>query len=903
MNDFIEELESIKDPDINRVGGKAFHLIKLIEKGFPVPTGFCIAVGAYSQFLQFQNTKKKIQLEMGHLDWQNLSNLKKCSSSIANLIQQQNFPQELENDILSAWAKFKNHESWKAVVRSSATAEDRWDLSFAGQYRSVLNISEQTELLAAIKKIWASVWNERALAYCSKNNINPFSIQMAILIQKFINTSVSGVLFTANPITNSSDEIMIQSTWGLAENLVSGKTMADEFIVKKDDKKIISCKIIPKTKIMTAQGEDIITEEVSEDKAKKETLSAEQVVQLANYGEQIEGIFGGPQDIEWGIYQDDFFIFQTRPITTLIPIKWANQKTRQLFEGQVVYWSNFNTRETLPYPLTPFSASYFMDLIFPRANKKCLGLTEKSIFYAYGIGLDLIYNRLYWNMNMLFGTPFSKHLRLIDVEAATFFEKLLQREKLFIPKPKAFALKFLLFLFLFSLIFRIFLTLPWFKGEQAMKKGNQRLWQKGLEFENLDLRNKSSYQLIQSFKDYNIFMADVGFIMLLFTVINGITGISLLQRFTKKWQDISYTTLLSGVPGNKTTEGALAIYKLSILPQRLKNIFLTQPIKEIPILLSKSPEGRVLMSKIEEFLDNFGHRGVKEFDIGLPRWKEDPSFIFQMIKNYLQLEEDEETPLEHFKKQRAERERDTDKALKRLSQSFISKVFPIKKWLFKKALKLAQFYLPQRENNKFYALKYFSASRRILLALGEIFHGRRYLKAPDEIFFLTIADLEKLAGDHFSIDEIQKTIHKRKLEWNRSHQLKPPFIVRSDGKWVNEGHRAHEAKGDPNCLKGVTASAGMVQGKARVIMDPEDGCQFNKGEILVAPFTDPGWTPLFLTAKALVMETGGIFSHGAVVAREYGIPAVVGVIGATELIKTGDNLLVDANEGKIKILS
>ncbi len=897
MNCFVEKLELCDKLELPVIGGKAFNLVKLIRAGFPVPPGFCITSRAYEGFIGRGNLKREIQSLVSSIQWERINHIKSWSQAIKELIMQQEYPGRVRDAVLFAWRQFRSEAGggFRAAVRSSAALEDSAELSFAGQYDSYLNISSEDELLAGVKKCWASLWSDRALTYYHSHNLDCLAVSMAVVVQVLVDAEVSGVMFTANPINQDQGEMVIHGAWGLGGTIAAGKSLADEFLVDKDRMQIRSSKIHEK-RLMVVPGEQGTIEcPVPEIKQDRQSLSIEQVLRLAVLGRKIETLLDAPQDIEWALSREQIFILQSRPITSLLLIHWGNEATRQLFAGHVVFWSNFNTRETLPYPLTPMSASYFMDLLFPVANESWLGITEESRFYAYGISLDLIYSRLYWNMNMVFATPLGQQVKKLDHETGVFFEELYRQGRLYIPRPPKGFLRFWLSLFFASRLIRSLFRIPWFAGRRGIEKRNRALWQWGSEFEELNLESRSTRQLIRDFKDFNIRMARIGFPLLLITVVKGLLGLNLLEKLTRKWEDIPFTALLAGIEGNKTTDGALELYKLSIVSPQLRQQLLDTGIGGIPLLCRGSKEGQVFLDRLNEFLNHYGHRGVKEFDIGQPRWCEDFSFVLQMIKNYLQLTEGEETPLLHFERMKREREQVTALALARLV-----KLFPIKKWLFKKMLRMAHFYIPQRENNKYYALKFFFASRRVLLEIGRRLCDKGWLGNEGEIFYLTLPELESFARHDFLETRIKELVGKRKSAWQKHQCINPPLIIRSDGKRIEFQPDTKEKEG-ALILQGAAASRGKVTGTARLIMDPADGSEFNKGEILVAPYTDPGWTPLFLTAKALVMEAGGIFSHGAVVAREYGIPALVGVKGAVEKIKTGDKITVDGNEGQVII--
>lgn len=909
MSNFIKNLSEISKNDVREVGGKGVNLAELTSADFLVPSGFCITTEAYQGFIKNSSLGKKISSEIEGSDLSNIENIQKCGVRLRQLIMDNEIPEGVKEAILLACRELPggHHKKIYVAVRSSATAEDLPNYSFAGQHDTWLNIFREPDLLLCVKKCWASLWTDRAISYRHKNNVDHLKVFMAVVVQKMVPSSVSGITFTHNPITHNKNELIINANWGLGESVVSGKVSPDEYTV---DKKNLSIKTknTAEKKIMTILGQKGSVEvPVPLEQRQQQCVSDEQIQQLAAIGKRIEEYFHCPQDIEWGLYENQIFILQSRPITTMketpesIPVIWGNQTSRDLLKDKVVFWSNWNTRETMPYPLTTLACSYFMDIIFPVLCNSFFGITKKSSLYPYNNLVDLVYGRLYFNMNMLYGNPifgpfFRFFLPQIDKEAGKLFNKLYRaRELQPVEFPKGFSTLWF-FIFNATRIFLGFLFVPWFLSPKKIIKKCNKYWQESCEFENVNVEVKSNIEMIKYVKEFTTYTVRLWASSFL-AMAHGVLGYGMLDFLTRQWKDVSPDKLVAGIPGNKNTEGALELYKLSQMPESIKQIFLNREIGEISSLLEKRREGKIFLKRLEQFMELYGHRGVKEFDIGHPRWKDDHSFVFQMIKNYLQLDSKDITPLEHFKKMAEKREHLTELVNQKLSQSILSRLFPLKRWLFKKMLKKAHTYMPLRENPKYYVLKCYSGSRRIFLEIGRRLAEEGYFEIANEVYFLTLPELEALVLEKDSDrNTIKNLVQERKEEWETNLTIDPPFIVRSDGKMFS--YSEHEPQ-DTNILKGTTASRGRVTGKARIILNPTEGCVFNKGEILVVPYTDPGWTPLFLTAKALVMEVGGVASHGAIVAREYGIPAVVGVKDATRIIKNGDKITVDGDQGMI----
>lgn len=909
MSPIIKMLSAITTDDTTFVGGKGANLGRLFAAGFSVPLGFCVTTPVYQHLLRQSAVHDQIAAKLAETDLSVFDNIRACGAVIRELIMAQALPDDLTAAILSAYHDLHALSGSYVAVRSSATAEDLPDLSFAGQHDTYLNVSGEIDLLFSIKRCWASLWSDRAIAYRHTHHIDHLKVLMAVVVQQMMPATVSGVLFTANPVTQRRDECLINAHWGLGEVIVSGMVSPDEFVVAKDTLTVTRQTIMEKTVMVTLGAKGAVEVPVPAIQQTQPCLTEAQICELIGVGKQIEECFGAPQDIEWAFADHRLVILQARPITTLqappaaAPVIWFDPRAQELLRGKVVFWSNFNTGEMMPYPLTPLSWSYFAEVIFPGMFKQFFGLTPDDPLYPYYSNMiDLVYGRVYWNINMLFGNPmlgaiFRKNLHTIDQKAGEMLNTLMQQGELH-PVKTPVRLKYLWSALLQSLrLFGALLLTPKLFTPEVVAQRARKYWDEALAFEQADLKTLSDADLLRQVKTFSEYSAN--FWSFAFLLIGyAVFGYEILRWLVRTWPDVPADKLLAGIPGTKTTEGALALYQLADMPDTLKQRFLACPLRDIPAMLQESADGRAFAQRFEAFLAQFGHRGPREFDIGQPRSSEDPSFVFQMIKNYLQVEQQDTTPLAHFQQMAAERERVTELIRQRLRQSGWGRILPVKRWLFEFALKHAQNYMPWRENPKYYVLKAFAAARKYVLELGWRWRKRGWLTTPDEIFFFSVSELERICvqtvPDHSAL---HAQIQQRKAKWEANLKLAPPFIVRSDGKPVTLLHPESQATDD--ILRGTAASSGKARGKARVILDPADGCAFDKGEILVAPFTDPGWTPLFLTAKAVVMEVGGVMCHGAVVAREYSIPAVVGVKHATELIRTGDEIIVDGDEGRV----
>jgi len=851
----------------------------LIRSGFNVPPVLCISTEAYNEFMKASGIK----------GLHAFPKTRKTAEAIRNQMLLSFLPFPLQQEIAGSIAGFLKRfpPGSSFAVRSSATCEDLSGLSFAGQHDTFLGVTTEAGVLEAVKKCWASLWSERAVSCRRAKGIADGKISMAVLVQLQVKAQSAGVIFTVNPVNGQTDQMLVNAAKGLGDKLVSGLITPDEYSVSKTN--------------------GSITQRLS---GNSSVLSGEQIKELTGLAQKIESLFGAFQDIEWAHDGKQFWVLQSRPITATSPppampeVQWGNPVNQALSRNQVIFWSNWNTRENMAYPLKPMAWSFFNDLLVPVIGNVLYGAKPGSALSQYSQFVDLVNGRAYWNMSMLAGHPIAgrmimPHLGKLDQEAATAFSQLQKRGD-FVPVKIPLPWHQLILPLLKGL--KTFIFFPWLASPRWIEKRCQIFLVQAEEYVELPLEELSTEQMLGEVRRYGGIISRFAF-PLLVVASKSLVGLWVIDRLIKKWPDLKSGGLLAGIPGNKTTETALELYKLSLAPEEVKKCFARYDfvnIKDVHRIrreLDKSQAGRAFLVTVDAFLDEYGHRGSKDLDVGHPSWKEDPTYIFAMLKGYMSQGPKSHDPLEQFQRAVAGRLALESEIRARLSRNTIDKLFPVKRLVFDWALKMVHDFLPWRENEKFYGVKVFPGSRRIIAEIG-----RRYVQAgliakTDDIYFLTIPEIERQEkGQGPGSAQMKILVAGRQARWQKQVNSPGEFIIRSDGiKVFGLTTPAKEGK----ILKGVAASGGRVTGIARIIRDPSQAHRFQKGEILVAPFTEPGWAPLFLLSKALVMEVGGSICHGAIVAREYGIPAVVGVKGATKMIKDGDMITVDGDAGMI----
>ncbi|MBU1576174.1 MAG: hypothetical protein KJ869_03080 [Candidatus Edwardsbacteria bacterium] len=885
MNNFVTSLKDVSKCNISIVGNKAANLARLMSSGFNVPDGLCLTTEAYRRALILGYKDEGLKALIKKIDIDRPDEIKNISQAIAELFDEISIPDKIAGEIKNKYRSLFNDNDLVAV-RSSATAEDLPGLSFAGQYESFLNIKDADEFLTAIIKCWASLWSERAIIYRVKNGIGHDNIAMAVIVQRMVPAEVSGVTFTADPVSGDQGSIHINAVRGPGEKLVSGKINPDQYAINKSSLKI---------------------EKTLSDN--QQLLSDDGIKDLTDIALKIEKQFGCPQDIEWAFYKDKFYILQSRNITAVknnqrpFSVIWGNSATREILKNTPVYWSNWNTRENMPYPLKPLSWSFFNDFLVPAINQAIWGVDQGSPIYHYSSIIDLVNGRTYWNMNLLYGHPLFRRIMRpimgrIDHEATVFFEKAYHNGEL---QPAVLPINLWQKMIVAATAIKCYLGFPWFMSLKQIYRQCDEYWILADRYDVTPLEGKSNLDLLEEARLFGFVTARYAF-PLLFIASKAVVAFDVIKRLTGEWPGFRYEDLMIGIKGNKTTEAALELFKLSRMPEAVRGLFEGSNVsrfEEFESVLAKCPAGPEYLDRVNKFLRAYGHRGMKDLDMGYPSWGEDRSYIYQMIKSYLQFGPDDIDPVKQFELSVAKRQELIKAAKDRLSQNPIDKIFPARRWLFQKMTDVIHDCLPLRENEKFYGIRCFPGSRRIVLEIGRHYCEKGLLDDRQDIFYLTVSEIKDIENGKFSKrGNIKGFIQKRKDDWQNQVDSDPPFIIRSDGReWRDTNQKAKEG----NVLRGVGASSGRVTGRARIIREPAQAHLLNKGEILVAPYTEPGWAPLFLLAKALVMEVGGALCHGAIVAREYGIPAVVGVNRATKEIKDGDEIMVDGNSGEVRI--
>jgi len=732
------------------------------------------------------------------------------------------------------------------------------------------------------------IMDAASLRVSEKNGFDHLKIDMAVIVQSLVAADTSGVIFTADPLTGRRGSIVIEACFGLGEALVSGKVTPDRFLINKRNLKPLSCTISEK-KIERVLGQNCLVKEQSipAERSTTSCLDNKQVRQLAKLAKKIETEFGGPQDIEWAICRKKIFFLQSRPITALPP-----EKSRE--ERQI--WCCNPAKEVMPDVVTPVTLSLieaFVDgFMNPLFNTLCMDCSAHPIY-------GMVAGRIYFNAN-IWGTVFrdlpgTKDLDLMETVGdhkgfQQVIERLRNAEEEDLPDLKFSRLKF--FLKLPLLIIGALRNTP--------EKGRRILEKAGADCEKwtrLEVEKLSTEEVIIYCREIMIDINEIiGNALYLFSIL---AALPILHIVCTKWftdGNAIAGKLLTGIGGMVDAVAGLDIWRLAAKANsktEVKDLIMSNnKWPEIESTLSKIDSGREFLKEWNRFMLQHGHHCRGELELYNKRWYETPDYILQFVRSHI-TQIDKVDPVrnsEEATQQRNQLEQQCHEQLKN----------PIKRIIFDHLLTRVRNGSVSRENIKSEIIRLFTVLRKLLNELGKRLKQKGAFKNADDIFSLKYEEISLVVHDKPDFD-IQETITERRIEYNKNCSVTPPDVV--FGKFDPDSYIPDAIDEDVETLNGFGVSPGVATGKARVILRADMQEQLLAGEILVAPFTDPGWTPYFVPAAAIVMDEGGVISHGSIVAREYGIPAVVNVGSGTKIIKTGRTIQVDGNSGLVKILS
>ncbi len=878
-------LDARADADERAIGPKAVSLVRLSRIGLTVPAGFCIPVDAYREHAEVNGILPQITAALDTLasspPEQKGSILSEIRETIVKAPMAEGTRRAIETHYHRLGAGF-------VAVRSSATAEDLPDQSFAGQYDTCLGITDLDECLAAVKQCWASLWTERAWDYRERNGFDHYAMSMAVIVQALVPADASGVLFTTNPAGGRSDRIIVEACFGLGEAVVSGQVTPDRFLVRKRDLRLLAKTISDKrVESVLDQHGGIRQQPVVPERASQASIERRTVIRLARLAKRAEARLGAPQDMEWAAQGRTVFFLQARPITVIPAAEsWEDRQV----------WTNANLGEVLPDVMTPMTSSLAEvtddTLLRPvltifgledMDEKKFLRLIAGRLYFNAGLGMAII--------RRLPGARRFDYQTLMGGGRATAPEGGPSDSVEEAPDLKVSTMKMIL-------------RLPWSirlmiaHRQERARASVQEMQKINCRLQDADFSRLSLEELGRRFQA--VLQDGVARLDLLYAVLTT-APLPLLYKICARWlgdTDGSLAnSLLADTGGMASAQAGLDLWRLAaqVRPvSAVRRVLLSHEAwGAIRETLSATEEGRAFLRGWDRFMACHGHHCRGELELYNPPWSETPDYVLRLLRGYL-TQPDVMNPLRNQQERARRREQLQERCRRQLSH-------PIQRMIFDRFLRAARSGSALRENFKNETVRWTMTLRRLLLEIGARLSQTGVLAEPNDVFFLQLQELEAVLHGGADLD-VPKIVAERRAEYERNKEITPPKVVvgRFDPGTPIPAPQMPDTGTD--ILHGVAASAGIATGEARVILRADTNEQVQAGEILVAPFTDPGWTPYFVPAAGIVTEQGGLLSHGSIIAREYGIPAVVNVPAATSVIKTGQKLRVDGNRGIVTIL-
>jgi phosphohistidine swiveling domain-containing protein len=878
--------------NLHNAGGKGANLSKLLQAGIPVPPGFIITTQAYLDFIIHNSLTSRIGQLISHFDPKDSQQLEEISSQVRGLFDTRQITPGVNNQIQAAYESL-NRQS--VAVRSSATAEDLPGISFAGQQDTFLNITNQDDLIEAVVASWSSLWTARAIGYRARYCIPQEQVAMAVIIQEMVPSFSSGVLFTANPLTGSRSEMVIDAIFGLGEALVSGQVEPDHYLVDADSMKVLDRKIGSKSIAMYAKESGGLSslDNAAHDEA---VLSNRQIIELCELGLQIAGLYDFPQDIEWGIVRDRIYILQSRPITTLFPLP------RETSATPLRAYFSFAAVQGILDPITPLGQDSLRWLFAGGAS-----LFDLELDYQTQPLLKMSGERLWIDITNVLRNPLGsriirRFISMVDPGIVNHLEKLVKDplggvgrghfRLSTLPRALRFMIPFLKKVSGFA-------RSPAGKADQVQKQSQVEISRLKEKYPSTPDTPLELQEILNLFLEIRTgFTYAVPHIMA--AAGGGLVPLFLLNKMAQHLTGSNQLALeiTRGLPNNVTTAMDLSLWKIAKSIRSDEEAFKLFTKSDAEELASRYAVGQLpgtAQSAINNFMETNGMRGIGEIDLGRIRWRENPTHIIKIILNYLQIDDPALAPDVIFE------------AGERAAEAAVSELKSIARSTFGGLLKANLIaYLAVRvralaglrESPKYFIIQMMGIIRQGLLDFGQQMAAGGKIDQAEDIFYLNYGELEQL--DDISDRDLRvKIALRREAYQGEIFRVQVPRLLLSDGRSFYEGISSMDNQADR--IIGSPVSPGMVEGHVRIVVDPTNS-GLKPGEIMVCQGTDPAWTPLFLTAGGVIMEVGGMMTHGAIVAREYGIPAVVGVSQATEVLHSGQYIRLNGSSGEIYLL-
>jgi phosphoenolpyruvate synthase/pyruvate phosphate dikinase len=863
MGCYVLGFQEIDQTQVVVVGGKGAYLGELSRiEGVRVPAGFCVTTDAFRRIMAGAPSIDDRLGRLSRLNPDDRESIRTLSAEIRGAIEGIPIPDDVAAAVTSAIAQLGERAAY--AVRSSATAEDLPTASFAGQQDTYLNVVGPAEILRHVSRCWASLFTERAVTYRLRNGFGHRKLHMAVVVQQMVFPQAAGILFTADPVTGNRKVASMEASFGLAEGLVSGLVNADVYEVR--DGEVVAKAVAAKQLAIHASPAGGTEEQTIEpERQEQPALTDAQVVRLAQLGRRIEAHFGCPQDIEWCLVDDDFQIVQSRPITTLFPIPAAG-------DGENHVYVSVGHGQMMTDPMKPLGLSVWQ-LTTPRPMNEAGGRLFVDVTRALGsptsrAGLLEVMGK---------SDPLIRDALETILDRGDFIPSLPDEGPVGAPAGDAPAPIETDPAIVAELIGRTQASIATLKRDIRTKVGSALL-----DFILEDIQELK--RILFDPQSHQVFMS-------------AMEAAWWLNEQLQAWlgEKNAADTLTQSVPHNVISEMGLALLDVAdVIRPHPEVVAFLQHVEDESFLdeLVKLAGGREARDAILAWLDKYGMRCVGEIDITRPRWSERPTTLVPVILGNIKNFEPGagKRRFEQGRQEAWEKEQELLERLRALPDG------ERKAEEAKRMIDRVRTFIGYREYPKYGMVSRYFVYKQALLEEAERLVQAHVLHEKEDIFYLRFEELRDVVRMNQVDDQL---IRERKEAFTSYQALTPPRVLTSDGEGVAGAYRRDDLPA--GALVGLPVSAGTVEGRARVILDMAEA-DLEPGDILVTAYTDPSWTPLFVTINGLVTEVGGVMTHGAVIAREYGLPAVVGVEHATRLIQDGQRIRLHGTDGYVEIL-
>ncbi len=882
---------------VTLVGGKALGLHRLKALGVPVPPWATIS----TLFLRHVSEGDGELLTLLATE---AAEIPAKAARVRKHLETMAIAEEDTAVLRAVWERVSENGRRPVAVRSSAADEDSVNLSFAGQMESFLNVRSFGQFMDAVRGCWASLFGDRAVFYRQKSGLAYWSLQIAVVVQQMVEPEVAGVIFTANPLTGNREEMLVCSTWGLGEGLVAGTLTADTYVLDAGGA-CVSRELAEKRQSVAFAAEGGTEKvDVTGETSYQPTLDERMLRELHAFARKVQDDAGRPMDIEFAVSGGRIYLLQARPITTLGEAPAPERDNHKV-------WDNSNIVESYAGVTTPLTFSFIRKAYFAVYCQFCqmMGVDAKTVFrsrYVFENMLGLIQGRVYYNLLNWY--------RLISLMPGYKYNKAFMEQMMgvqvtgeFNPdgQPKSAFERYLVH-FPRLLWVGVRMLVNHVTLEKRIAAFHRHFDDMYSRYAGRDFSGLSASRLFETFR----LLEDEVLWQWKAPILNDFEAMvfyGLLRRLTEKWQldptGSLHNDLLCGEGGIRSTEVTTELFRVAAqiaADPALKAAFLEHPPREVVLLLRQDPAFAGIGAAFAAYLAKYGVRSINEMKLESVPVKDDPTFCVSVIQNYLRSGVPD--PDSSFAHERKIREQAEESVRQRLTGKRCLLVVPkllVYRWVLGNTRKAVK----NRENQRFARSEAYDLVRRIMRALGDKWRGEGILADREDIFYLQIDEVWSFIEGTSTCPDLGALAKVRRKEFARYAAATPDDRLETYGEVYRRNVFAGEEEEVEKAgqLKGLGCCRGIVENEVRIVREPDSEVRLN-GEIMVAQQTDPGWIVLFPSISGLIVEKGSLLSHSAIVAREMGIPAVVGVKNATKILGDGDRVRLNGAEGLITIL-